>query len=205
MAETHFFMTESDEFNFIEFLIKSFGAEFVPATSSNKPPFPRYSQLAQLQGIIDQADDRSRFFVLSSLWEVYPLCFDELKKGEMCNEYFVIQRHGGPAFDFVLSGHSDHQSMRSIIPGSFSDYSYFIFNDAYVNDQAEYETFDRPPAMAQSYRIVQKYLRSKARRTVCNETGKTGPWALPGAVREFDLGTWLQIGDWSFAPQSNVS
>ncbi|MHC4201342.1 MAG: hypothetical protein ACYSU0_15235 [Planctomycetota bacterium] len=200
MAEVDFFMTKKDSLDFVSFLIEAFSAEFVPERNESAPPFPRYSSIADVKRRIDEDEYYSRFSVLSPLWERYPLGISEVHANDGQHFYSVCQRYGGPSFDLILSRIGMDGDARYLIPGSFSDYPYYI-REFFLTDKSRYETFDRPPEMAKAYRDVQKYLRRTGCRSVCRETGRTGPWIIGDALREFQRGCWLRIGDWHCVPK----
>jgi hypothetical protein len=80
---------------------------------------------------------------------------------------------------------------------------WYVRDTAYLEDRAKYQTFLRPAEMKRAYGMVQNYLRQMGKRTICRETGKAGPWVLPGALNAFRQGTWLRIGDWHFEPKTS--
>ena len=202
MAEIEFFMTKDDSHEFIAFLIHSFSAEFVPEKSESPPPFPRYSTQQEVERKLRQEDHYSRFFVLSPQWERHPLCFSEINANDGSHFFVVSQRHGGPAFDLILARSTSEADSRWILPGSFSDYPYYMRDKSYISDHSRYETFDRPAEMKAAYQEVQKYIRRNGVLSVCEEYGRAGPWILSGALTEFENGTWLRRGDWHFVPKT---
>jgi hypothetical protein len=201
MAQTHFFMTRNDSLNFVSFLVDLVSAEFVPQQSGDPPPFPRYATMAQVQAQMERDIHYSRFFVLSRQWELLPLVFDEIHANDGRHFFVASQRYGGPAFDFIPSSEYSEGDVRWIVSGSFSDYSYYIEDKSFIGNHSRYRTFDRPEAMTTTHKEVQKYLRRNGRRSICLETGHTGPWIASGALKEFDNSTWLRIGDWHFEPK----
>lgn len=201
MAETHSFMTRSDLHAFLSFLIDLTSAEFVPEKSDHPPPFPRYATPEEVQARIDRDTHYSRFFVLSRRWKRFPLVFDEIHANDGRHFFTVCQRHGGPAFDFILSWLSTDRGVRSIASVSLSDYSYYLRDKSLLADRSLYETFDRPDEMTAAHDDVRKYLRRNGRRSVCRETGHTGPWLLAGVLQEYESGGWLRIGGRHFQPK----
>ena len=120
--------------------------------------------------------------------------------------YFSIdQRYGGPAFDFLVSQTSRENGKAYIVPGWFSDYPWFIKDKTYLADSSKYETFDRPQAMAEAFREVQRYLQKNAKRSVCRETAKVGPWVFSGALAAYDDGAWLRQGNYHFEPRMKAN
>ena len=205
LSEIHFFMADGDTEQFISFLIETFSAEFVPETMKSAPPFPRYGALKQLMRKIIN-ENCSRFFVLSPSWERYPLVYSELntvKDGRHYHYYYISQRYGGPAFDFILARTYSEEGTTWVVPGYFSDYPYYIKDKSFLSDYSKYETFDRPVEMKQAYQDVQKFIRKHACRSVCQETGKPGPWIFPDALKQFKNGVWLRsLGDYHFMPKT---
>jgi hypothetical protein len=143
----------------------------------------------------------SRFHVLSPQWEEFPLQFDEVHANDGQHFFSVSPRYGGPAFDLIVSRTWTDGQQRWIVAGSFGDYPYYIVDKAFLADHSLYRTIQRPAAMAAAHKEVQKYLRRNGCRSVCREEGTTGPWILPGALREFEAGIWLRGGDWHYEPK----
>ena len=204
MAETHFFMTRNDAFRFTSFLIDLADVAFVPERSVDSPPFPRYTTLDQIQSRMECDNFYSRFFVVSRQWEQLPLVINEIHANDGRHFFAVSPRYGGPAFDFILSRTFTEADSQWIVPGSFSDYSYYIQDDSFHKDYSLYRSFDRPEEMTAAHNEVRKYVRKNGCRSICRETGLTGPWILSGAIQEFESGTWLRIGKWHFEPKSKV-
>ena len=202
MAEIEFFMNEDDSHEFIEFLIYSFSAEFIPEKSDSPPPFPRYLQQEEVHQRIKTDEHYSRFFVLSQRWEKHPLCFSEVNAKDGRHFYAVSERYGGPAFDFILSRTRSEGNLKWIISGSFADYPYYIRDKSFISDHSLYETFDRPAEMKTAYQEVQKFIRRNGVRSMCKEDSRAGAWILSGALADFENGTWLRVGDWHFEPKT---
>lgn len=194
VAESWFFMTPDDTADFVSFLIERFAAEFVPDRSSYPPTFPRYTRLAEIQAQIDKGVRNCRFAVLSQRWEELPLVFDEVHANDGQHFFSVSQQYGGPAFDLIVSRICTEKGRRSIVAGSFCDYPYCIVDKAFLTDRSLYRTFDRPAAMTAAHKEVQNYLSRTGCRSVRQKTGQTGPWIMPGALREFQAGTELGLG-----------
>jgi len=147
----------------------------------------------------------SRFFVLSRQWERFPLVMDEIHANDGQHFFSVSQHYGGPAFDFILSRTYTEGDLRWIVSGSLSDYSYYIQDEAFFSDHSLYRTFARPEEMTAAHKEVRKYLRKNGYRSICRETGHTGPWIVSGALQEYESGTWLRGGDWHFEPKDRMS
>jgi hypothetical protein len=204
VAESQFFMSPSDTYHFVTYLIDSVSAEFVPERSFEPPPFPRFKTLAQVEDWVAQDGHNSRFFVVSKHWERLPLIFTEVNAKDGRHFYYVAPRYGGPAFDFMFSRSLNESALSWILPGWLSDYPYYITDDAFVKDYSLYRTFDRPTEMSGAHNEVRKYLRKNGCRSACREDGHGGPWILPGALKEYEAGTWLRVGDWHFEPKQRL-
>ncbi len=205
LAESNFFMTRDDSADFLSFLIERFSSQFVPERSSSPPPFPRYSTLADVEARIEMDVHYSRFAVLSPQWEEFPLSFSETHANDGQHFVSVSLQYGGPAFDLSLSQAWTENGRRWILHGSFSDYPYYIVDKAFLTDRSLYRTFDRPAAMTGAHKEVKNYLRRNGCRSVHRKLGYTGPWIMPGALREFQAGTSLGYGEGAFEvkdPQS---
>ena len=201
MAELHFFMTHSDTGKFVEFLIVRFGATlFLDGSDSETPP--AFGDRNDVQKVVIESPYAPRFFVVSELWQRYPLSVSEVNTKDGRHHYAIDQRYGGPAFDFLVSNNRREDGKQYIVPGWFSDYPWYITDKSYLNDPSKYKTFDRPEAMAGAFREVQRYLRKNAKRAVCRETGKLGPWILSGALDAYKEGMWLRQGLYRFEPRN---
>jgi hypothetical protein len=204
VAESDFFMTRDDSLAFVSFLIDLVCAEFVPERSAVPPPLCHLRTLAQVDEQMDRdaRENRcSRFFVLSRLWERFPLVADEIHANDGQHFFAVAQRYGGPAFDFVPARTYREGHTRWIVPGSFSDHSHYIKDKAFLADQSLYCAFPRPEEMTSAHQAVRKYLKKGGCRSISLETGRPGPWLRPGAVREFNAGVWLRVGEQHFEPK----
>jgi hypothetical protein len=201
MAETHFFMTRDDSLGLISFLIDLASAEFVPEWSLDPSPFPRYTTLTEIEAHMNRDSYYSRFFVLSHEWERFPLVINEIHANDGRHFFSVSQRYGGPAFDLIISRTYTKDNMRWMVSGSFSDYAYYIQDAAFLKDHSLYRTFDRPERMTSVHKEVQKYMRRNGCRSICRETGRTGPWIVAGALKEYESGIWLRAGDYHFEPK----
>ena len=201
MAVSHFFMTREDSASLVGFLIERFSAEFVPERSAHPPPFPRYMTLPEVESRIDQDAHYSRFAVLSAQWEEHPLAFNEIHANDGQHFFAMSQRIGGPSFDLILARTCTDGERQWIVAGWFSDFPYYIVNNAHLTDPSQYRTVPRPAAMTKAHKDVQNYLRRYGCRSVCREEGHSGPWILPGALHEFENGMWLRGGDWHYEPK----
>lgn len=188
MSEVHFFMDRTDSRSFVAFLIKQFSAEFALDQCPTSQP-PVFRSLDEVNSAITCDPFRPRFFVTSPVWQRFPLSLTETHTNDGRHFFSIDQRYGGPAFDFAVA-RCDHE--RVIVPGWFMDYPYYYCR------KGRSETFDRPAAFASAFQAVRRYLRQVGSRSVCRETGKLGPWILPGAAALHARGGWLRRGDWHF-------
>jgi hypothetical protein len=192
MSDLRFFMTHSDTEEFVSWLITQFRATFVPASHPTSA-FPTFTTSAEISRYIAERQHPQRFFVLSDIWQVHPLSTSQTRHNDGTSAYYVDQRYGGPAFDFVLSRPAA-SGAEVIIGGLFGDYaSYYVRRDSA-------DSFPRPTGMADAFRAAQNYMRRAGRRTVSAELGHAGGWALRGALAAHAAGAWLRLGDFHFHP-----
>ena len=192
MAEVHFFMSHDDTREFAQFLVDQFATTFT-LDAHPTAELPVFDSADEVDGAVRSQEYAPRFFVMSSRWQRYELPFSEIHHDDGRHLFYVNQRYGGPAFDFIVSREDRRSGF--CIPGSFSDYPWY-----YVR-RGDPETFERPAAMASAYRAVQVYVRRRGRRSRCVETGRTGPFILPHARAAHEKGLWLRLGDAHFEPR----
>jgi hypothetical protein len=204
MAELNFFMARSDTGRFVELLAGRFGATLFLDGSDNPLP-PAFRDKSSVEKLVAESRHAPRFFVVSELWQRYPLSVSEVNAKDGRHYFAIDQRYGGPAFDFLVSNNVREDNKEYIVPGWFSDYPWYIKDKSYLKDRTKYETFDRPDAMAEAFREVQRYLRKDAKRSVCRETGKVGPWILSGALAAYGDGAWLRQGVYHFEPRMEAN
>ena len=122
----------------------------------------------------------------------------------MCHSRRIVerptQRMVRPRFVPRVPSHSD-KGLDYIIPGSFSDYPWYIVDKSYHDDFERYRTFDRPEEMASAYREVQKYLRRNGRWSYNHTWEQPGPWILQDAMRMHKSGVRLGVGDAQCVPR----
>jgi hypothetical protein len=198
VAEISFFATDKDHREFVGFLIERFSARFSQDDVSTANP-PWLTTVKDVCEAIESNRFGARFAVVSELWQKYPLYrnFVIRKSGERC--YYINQRYGGPAFDFIARRNRTEGGVRFIIPSLFSDYPYYYPDD----DSTTYRTFNRPAPMAKAYGDVQKYIRRFGMRTDVKNISRPGPWALHDALQGYKKGIWLRTGEWIHIPRSN--
>ena len=197
-------MTRDDSAHFVSFLIERFSAEFVPERSSSPPPFPRYSTWADVETRIDTDIHYSRFAVLCPQWEEFPLSFSETHANDGQHFFSVDPSYGGPAFDLILSRTWTENGRRWMLHGSLFDRPHYVVDKAFLADRTLYRTFERPAAMKAAHMQVKNYLRRNGCRSVHAKFGFSGPWIMPGALREFRAGTSLGFGG-LFEPKVRLS
>ena len=176
----------------MSWLIAQFRPTFVPA-SHPTPELPSLTTCADIMRYMTERRHPPRFFILSDIWQLYPLSVSQTHHNDGTTAYYVDQRYGGPAFDFVLSRHPADAS-HVIIGGLFGDYA------SYYVRRGSPESFQRPAGMAQAFRAAQNYMRRAGLRTASAELGHAGGWALPGARAAHAAGAWLRLGDFHFNP-----
>jgi hypothetical protein len=192
MAEVHFFMTHHDTRDFAQFLVDAFNATFTLDAQSTAE-LPVFTAADAVDRVVRSDEYAPRFFVLSPKWQRYALSVSETHHNDGRHLFYVDQRYGGPAFDFIVSREDEPSGF--CIAGSFSDYPWYYLRR---NDQ---ERFARPQAMAAAYREVQVYMRQHGRRSRCVETDRPGPFILPHASAAHEHGLWLRRGDAHFEPR----
>jgi len=202
MAELLFFMTDGDSGEFADYVFGQFDARFA-MDESPTADIISVTRKDTFLSAIERSHFGARFSVLSDRWQKYPLAVSETITNDGRRFFCADQRHGGPAFDFIVRRHIKDEHTDHLVFGSFSHFPWYICDTAYLKDHSEYRTFPRPPEMKDAWAAVQKYLRSNGTRTICRETQKAGPWALPGALDAFNHGTWLRMGDWHFDPRAS--
>ena len=200
MAEVSFFMTHADTRAFVEFLIEEFEARFA-LDNCPAPDPPIFRTADEVAALVEGSEFSPRFFVQSPLWDRHPLITTEVHTNDGRHFFSICQRYGGPAFDFILSRCDTEGDSSCIIPGWFSDYPWYIVDRSWLDDKSRYETFDRPEEMTDAYRAVQKYLRRNGKRSMDQDSGRTGPWILDDALVEYRRGAWLRQGDARLVPK----
>jgi hypothetical protein len=196
MAEIHFYQTEQENFETIDFLINKYKVRFVPEKNQEKD----YCELATLGDIKRHLEDYEyapRYFILSNEWSQFPLFQSKLVKDVDFLYYYIMQRHGGPAFDFIFSRTYMRNDKKWIIAGSISDYPWY-----YEDDDIQKE-FPRPERMKEAFTEISRYLKKGSKKSICKEKGFPGPIIRKEALSKFEEGTWLRAGDLHFIPKGN--
>ncbi len=184
-------MTHRDTSEFAQFLAGAFAAKFT-LDGHSTPELPVFDSVEGVDGAVRSHEHGPRFFVSSPQWQRYTLSVRETRHADGRHLFYVDQRYGGPAFDFIVSR---EDSSGCLYPGSFSDYPwYYVLQNSAI-------TFDRPRAMAAAYRGVQQYVRRHGRRSRCMETGRAGPFVLLHTRAAHERGLWLRRGDAHFEPR----
>ena len=192
MAEVHFFMTHDDTREFAQFLVDEFRATFTFDAHATAE-LPVFASADEVERVVRSHEYAPRFFVMSTDWQRYILTVSETHHTDGRHLFYVNQRYGGPAFDFIVS--REDRPSGYCTPGSFSDFPWYYIR------RGDPERFARPAAMAAAYRAVHAYVRQHGRRSHCVETGRPGPFILPHARSAHEQGMWLRRGDHHFEPR----
>lgn len=95
MAELHFFMTLHDTGEFVEFLSGRFDATlFLDGSESRMPP--AFRDRGNVEKVVTELRYAPRFFVVSELWQRYPLSVSEVNAKDGRHYFAIDQRYGGP-------------------------------------------------------------------------------------------------------------
>jgi hypothetical protein len=99
--------------------------------------------------------------------------------------YYIMQRHGGPAFHWVLGNVLSDVSPPAISSGLFMDYP------SYYTAPGTFEPVPRPASMSDVLSAVRAFVRRtlRSRRCAWRKTGKGGPWVSEKARHEILAGT----------------
>ena len=149
MAEISMFMTEADIRELVGLLVDRFSARF----ELDQTPEATPSALTTTEEVcraVESSRFGARFAVVSSLWQRYPIYRHEIQRSDGTRAFFIDQRYGGPAFDFIACRPRPENGARFVTPSSFSDYPYYFPH----KDKSVYRTFDRPSPMAEAYAIA---------------------------------------------------
>lgn len=199
LAQISFFATDKDQRELVGFLIARSSAKF-SQDETTTPVVPWLTTVDEVCAAIRSNRFGARFAVVSDSWQKYPIYRTAVTRKDGDRRYFINHRYGGPVFDFIARRERTERSTSFVIPSSFSDYPYYYPND----DSTIYRTFDRPALMASAYADVQKYIRRLGVRTEVKGTSRAGPWALPEALKGYETGLWLRVGDWIHVPRSKI-
>lgn len=193
MAEIAFFMNNDDTREFAEFLIREFECRFT-LDGADRRELPETRSSEEVACWLDPDGYRPRFFVTSPRWSDFPLVVHETTHNDGRRRWYVEQRCGGPAFDYLVSKPRQVDGQPQMIPGWLMDYPWY-----YVRP-GDPTTFERPAGMTKAFQAVKRFLRRNAVRTRRVGSAQAGPWVMLGAVSEFEQGCWLRQGDMRFEP-----
>jgi len=196
LAEIAMFMTEADLRELVSLLVERFSARFEVDETPEATP----SVLTTIDEVCIAVESNrfgARFAVVSPHWQRYPIYRHETERNDGTRAFFIDQRYGGPAFDFIANRPRTENGVRYVIPSSFSDYPYY-FPD---RNGSVYRTFDRPSPMAETYAIVQSHIRRLGVRTEVKGWSRPGPWVLVDALRCHREGLWLRTGEDVYIPR----
>ena len=194
MAELSFFMTELDTLKFARFLVGEFACRFT-MDGADEAELPELSAPEEIAVWRDPDGYPPRFFVTSARWTGYPLLVHKTNHLDGRVRWYVMQRYGGPAFDYKVSKARNEDGSLQIVPGWFSDYPWYYIRH---NDTT---TFARPAQMAAAFQTVKRFLRRNGVRSRVKRVATPGPWVMPRQLRDFEQGCWLRQGDWRFEPE----
>jgi hypothetical protein len=147
-----------------------------------------------MQAVAESQHD-PRFFVLSPKWQRHDLIVDETNHNDGRRAFYVRQRYGGPAFDFIMRKPRADDSPPCLVASWLADYPWY-----YVRVGAP-DTMPRPEPMAQAFAEVKRLLSKQGVRSIAQESSKAGPWILPNALQGQRDGLWLRLGDWHYVPR----
>lgn len=192
MAEIHFFMTFDESRELAKVLINQFNVRFIPEISS-EPIIKELKSIDDFRLHIKEYSNAPRYFLVSDQWSKFPLYQKELNsKGH--HYFYIMQRHGGPAFDWILSREYEKDGKKWIVPGSISDYPWYMTNEGIE------KTFARPDTMKEEYKKISRIIRKKTTKSICKEKGFNGPLISQYALKDFCHGVCLRTGNFHFEP-----
>ena len=196
MAELQFFATQDDHAHLISLLVAKYQARFVLDGGSLPEPssFDNPNEILQ---IIQAEKNDPRFYVVSPLWTLEPLIVSEITHTDGRIRFYVRQRQGGAAFDYLARRLSIEATGEQIVPSWLSAFPSYRSSE---NGGAE---ISRPLAMLNAYRDAKRVLSLYSIRSDVLETQRPGPMVLPGALAAYYRGAWLRVGDWHHKPRTN--
>lgn len=195
MAELHFFATEEDHEALVSLLVMRFRGRFVLDGSATRE-MPTFTTVAEVMHVIESESYDPRFFVLSPLWQLEPLSVVQIEHDDGRIRYYIRQREGGPAFDYLA------RRPRSAESGAELVSSWFGHHPSYWSGLKKDAQFARPVEMTNAYAEVVRHISRGGKRTDVTEIKRTGPWARPGAIAAHERGTWLRVGEWHHSPRT---
>jgi hypothetical protein len=194
MAEIHFFAALPDLEQIVSLLVERYEARCVLDAGST-PQLHLHRTVNEVMHAVAESQYDPRFFVLSPKWQRHDLIVEETIHNDGRRAFYVRQRYGGPAFDFIVRKPHADDSPPWLVASSLADYPWY-----YVRAGAP-DTMPRPEPMAQAFADVKRLLSKQGVRSMARETRKLGPWILQGALQGQRDGLWLRIGDWHYIPR----
>jgi hypothetical protein len=175
MADLKIFMVHEDFIDLCTFMIEKFQAEFFPETVFGNSIISGLKTIEEIKfHLYNFPPDYSlSFFITSPLWTIEPIYYTRIEK-EGIEQYFVLQRYGGPSIHFIPSFSFPKIHTKKIIIGMISDYSYYISGSFLNTKDKEYKTINRPPSMKNAFTEIKKYINQKSKKvTYKGKTTKT--------------------------------
>lgn len=195
MAQLQFFATEEDHELLVSLLVARFRARFV-LDGAETPEMPTFESVTAVMRIIRSETHDPRFFVLSPFWQLEPLTVAETKHNDGRVRFYIGQRQGGPAFDYLARRLSITKTGEQLVSSWFSNYP------SYSSKLVADTEFARPKEMTDAYDEVLRHIRRGGVRTDISEAKESGPWARPGALAAHGRGAWLRVGEWHHTPRA---
>jgi hypothetical protein len=158
MSELHFKLTRRDVADFLTWFFDSFHPTFIPETHSSED-FPEYRSASEVMEVAHlrlAGDIPARFFALSDDWSKTPLCVEECHPIDGHPSFFYVrQRYGGPAFDFILRLEAGSGVDEQVYAGWLMDYPY------YYRQIGSSESLERPRRMTEAYKMSKAWIRRR--------------------------------------------
>jgi hypothetical protein len=194
MAEIHFFAAPPDLEQIVTLLVERHDARFV-LDAGPTAQLRVHRTVSEVMHAVAESQHDPRFFVLSPKWQRHDLLVDETIHNDGRRAFYVRQRYGGPAFDFIARRPRTRDSLPCLVASSLADYPWY-----YARASAP-DTMPRPGPMARAFADVKRLISKEGVRSTTGESGKLGPWILQDALQGQRDGLWLRIGDWHYVPR----
>lgn len=160
------------------------GASIVPDLHYKEP---RYSAVSTIEQINELASYR-HFFVLRADWQIDDLLMRPVVNKHEGPGYYIAQRYGGPAIDYMLYPEHGEVGHTTLGRGSVAYYShYFAIADG--------RKVTPPPAMKSFFSQLSQFIRTES---VCLKGKKRSAWLSRSASSAVTSGNkhlpteWLQ-------------
>jgi len=189
MAELHFFATVEDHELIVNELALRWNASFLV----DETPSPDPSQLfaaSEILGLIRSSEHGSRLFASSSRWNPEPLLRMQTKKLDGSTRWYVRGRYGGPSLDYIARREYPGESTY-LVASSVATFPTYYLSSGEQKCPAE---------LKDCFAAIRRLVTRLGTRSVVQETGKPGPFILPGALASYQGGQWLRVGTWHHAP-----